>query len=250
MKAYPTGAGLALALILAGCGDGADNGTTTATGTGNTAAPLQQVEAPNGDWTQAVTETADGGFLMGNPNAPVKLVEYASLTCPACATFSNQAAEELMNEYVRSGQVSWEFRNFVLNPIDLGVSMLVRCQGAAPFFRSVEQLYADQPVWLDRFQNIPEAEINRINALPREQAVAALIEAGDSDQFFRQRGMPESRIDSCLADQQAVNRLVEISQVATQQHEVQGTPTFLINGEKVDASQWPELEPLLREAIG
>lgn len=249
MKAYLSGGTLALALLLAGCGD--DAADTTANGAAPAAQePLPQVEAPNGDWTQVVTQTPQGGFLMGNPNAPVKLVEYASLTCPACANFSVTATEELQNEYVKSGQVSWEFRNFVLNPIDLGVSMLVRCQGEGPFFRSVEQLYATQQEWLGRFSELPQAEMERIQSLPREQVVPAMVKAGGVDQFFRQRGMPEAQVNSCLADQQAVERIVQSNETAVKEDGVQGTPTFLINGEKVDASQWPELEPLLRQKIG
>mgnify|MGYP006198293023 CR=1 FL=1 len=159
MKALISSGALSLALLLGGCGD---DGATNAAAVGNDAAPLEQIAAPNGDWTEVVTQTEAGGYLMGNPDAPVKLVEYASLTCPACANFSTTATEKLRNEYVKSGQVSWEFRNFVLNPIDLGVSMLVRCQGAAPFFRSIEQLYATQEEWLGRFSAIPEAQMQQL----------------------------------------------------------------------------------------
>lgn len=248
MKAYSMGGGLALALLLAACGDNADSGTVAVTG--NDAAPLQQVEAPGGDWTQVTTETAEGGFMMGNPNAPVKLVEYASMTCPACANFATTATDALEERYVKSGQVSWEFRNFTLNPLDLAVSMLVRCQGPAPYFRLTEQLFADQQGWGAGLSQIGEAEAQRIEALPREQQLPALAQAGGIDSFFRQRGMPAARINSCLADRQGVQRLVEIRDVAVNRHNVQGTPTFLINGDTVEASQWPELEPLLQEAIG
>jgi len=69
----------ALVFLLAGCGESSDGNLSAAA---NQSAPtLQQVPAPNGgSWTDVVSETADGGFLMGNPNAPVKLIEYASMT--------------------------------------------------------------------------------------------------------------------------------------------------------------------------
>ena len=248
MKAFFGAASVSMALLLAGCGDGdANNASTTAAPENN--APLPQVEAPNGDWTQVVTQTADGGFLMGNPNAPAKLVEYASLTCPHCKTFSDQATDELRNEYVKSGQVSWEFRNFVFNPIDLAATMLARCQGPSAFFGLVEQLFANQQSWGSAFNEIPEAEMQRIQTLPREQQVAALAKAGGLDQFFRQRGMPESRINSCLADPQNLQATVALNEVA-QRNQVEGTPTFFINGEKVEnVADWAGLEPKLREAI-
>ena len=249
MKALISGGSLALALLLAGCGEGGDAGNGTATSTANNQ-PLKQVEAPNGDWTQTVATTAEGGFVMGNPNAPVKLVEYASLTCPHCATFSGQATERLKNEYVKSGQVSYEFRNFVLNPIDLAATMLVRCQGTAPFFRLTEQLFEQQQQWTAGFSDIPPAEQQRVQGLPREQQVAAMAKAGGLDQFFRQRGMPEQRINACLGDQQELQAIVQRNEAAINQYKVEVTPTFFINGEKLDGGTWADVEPQLREAIG
>ena len=70
------------------------------------------------------------------------------------------------------------------------------------------------------------------------------------DQFFRQRGMPEARINSCLADTAGLERLAAITQHGAEQDQVQGTPTFLLNGEMLQASDWPEVEQRLRAAIG
>lgn len=252
MKALIGASALTLTLLLAGCGD--DQGANSAArnaGTTVSAEPLPQVEAPNGDWTQVVTQTQEGGFLMGNPNAPVKLIEYASLTCPHCAAFSEEGGEKLKNEYVKSGQVSFEFRNFVMNPIDLAATMLVRCQGTGPFFKSVEQLFATQQQWTAGASQMSPADQQRIAALPREQQTAAFAKAAGIDTFFRQRGMPEARVNSCLADQKSVEQLVQMNETAVQRDKVEGTPTFLINGEKVDnASTWEALEPKLREEIG
>ena len=81
---------------------------------------------------------------MGNPDAPVKLVEYGSLGCHVCAEFEEQGAPELRDTYVKSGQVSWEFRTYLLFPTDPGVSMLLQCHSENAFFPLVEQLYAQQ----------------------------------------------------------------------------------------------------------
>jgi protein-disulfide isomerase len=252
MKALIGSATLTLALLLAGCEKGGDSNSSAGNGTAAVStAPLAQVEAPNGDWTQIVTQTQDGGFLMGNPNAPVKLVEYASLTCPHCATFSQEGSEKLKSQYVKSGQVSFEFRNFVLNPIDLAATMLVRCQGPGPFFKSVEQLFATQQQWTAGASGMSPEEQQRIAALPRDQQAGAFAKAAGIDTFFRQRGMPEARVNSCLADQQSVQKLVQINETAVQRDKVEGTPTFLINGEKVEnVTTWQALEPKLREEIG
>src|ERR687892_1780859 len=110
---------LAASLALAGCGGG-DQANNAATA--NTAAPLTQIPAPNnGDWTQVVSQTPEGGYRMGNPDAPVKLVEYASITCHVCQQFAEAGTERLENVYVSSGQVSWEYRPFMIFPTDPGV---------------------------------------------------------------------------------------------------------------------------------
>ena len=241
--------GLAAAtLAIAGC-DGGGNATQA---TGSSGGELAQIPAPNGDWTQVVEETAEGGYRMGNPDAPVKFVEYASITCPHCGEFSETAAAPLTNTYVRSGQVSWEYRPFMLQfPTDPGLFMLLRCQGAAPFFHLTEQLYAAQREWTQRAsEGMPPTQAQQLEALSPTARAAAWVRAGGLDQFFRQRGMPESRINACLADQAGLERLAEITRRGIEQDQVQGTPTFFINGQRQDVNAWSELEPLLRAAMG
>ena len=70
-----------------------------------------------GDWTKVVTQSPAGGFMMGNPNAAVKLVEYASMTCPHCAQFHNVTLPELKTKYIDTGKVRFIFREFPLDPL-------------------------------------------------------------------------------------------------------------------------------------
>ena len=106
----------ALALLSA-CGG---NGNSSAP-----AAPVAAVAAPAGqDWTQIVSKTADGGYVMGNPNAAIKLVEYGSRTCPTCGAFGQTGMKPLEEKYVKSGKVSYEFRDFLVHAPDLGVAAL------------------------------------------------------------------------------------------------------------------------------
>ena len=84
-----------------------------------------------------------------------------------------------------------------------------------------------------------------------QQQLGAIVKAAGLDQFFRQRGMPEARIASCLADKKGLDRIMEITKTGSEEMEVQGTPTFFINGEKVEnAASWEALEPELRKALG
>ena len=245
-----TGTGaIAFALLIAGCsGDGAGDATA---GAANTATALTPIQAPNnGDWTQIVSETPEGGYRMGNPDAPVKLVEYASITCHVCAEFSKAGSEALQSRYVRSGRVSWEYRPFMLFPSDPAVFMLLRCQGPTPFFRLTEQLYAGQEEWAGRLQTLSPERAQQLQTMAPTAQAAGIIEVTELAPFFRQRGMPEARINSCLADARQLDRLAEITRAGAEQHDVRGTPTFLINGERQEVTAWPELEQRLRAAIG
>jgi len=250
MKIQTSLGAVALALLVAGCGDSGSD-LNQAAATLNTAGPLTQIPAPNnGNWAEVVSQTPEGGFRMGNPDAPVKLVEYASLTCPHCAAFSNEGTEALRDTYVRSGQVSWEFRNLILNAPDMAMSVVARCQQPAAFFRTVEQIFAQQQEMMAPLQNLTEAEGARISALPPEQQLAPLARAMELDTFFARRGMPEARFSECLANPANAQQLSDMTNRAMTEEQVTGTPTFFINGERQDADTWARLQPLLRSAVG
>ncbi len=203
------------------------------------------------DWTLLVSPTPEGGFVMGNPNAPVKLVEYGSLTCSHCADFAAKGAPALRDGYVRDGKVSFEFRNFVRDPIDFTGALLTRCSGAGPFFKLTEQLFADQANMFERFQGLSEAEQRSISALPQNQQFAALAKAGGLDQFVKVRGVAPAKANQCLSDSAAIAKLLEVRQTAVDRYQIQGTPSFLINGELVpNTAAWEELEPKIKAAIG
>lgn len=237
----------AFALLLAGCGDEGANGGNLTAAAANETVQLEQVPAPDGgSWTDVVARTEEGGLLVGNPDAPVKLVEFASYTCPACAQFARTGMPELMNEYVRSGQVAFELRSFVRSAPDAAMTLLLQCQPEGAALRTSEQMFERQQELLG---SIDEEEAQRLQALPESQQIPALARAMDLDTFMARRGLPEARFEECLSDQQALLQLAERTQSAVEQYNVPGTPAFLINGELVDASQWEQLEPRLRAAL-
>jgi protein-disulfide isomerase len=245
-----TGAALGLALMLAGCG-GSD---ANESGAAAPSAPIAAVPPPAGkSWNEVVAETPEGGYRMGNPNAPVKLLEFASISCSHCAEFTEVGAAPLVENYVKTGTVSWEYRPFMIFPTDPGVFMLLRCRGPGPFFQLSEQLYATQRDWLGGLQQAPEGELQRLQSLPAQQQPAAFVQATGLDRFFRQRGMPEGAIQSCLANQGELQKLAGMTAAAAEKYEVTGTPTFFINGKPSGAGKppyWPELEVALRRAVG
>jgi protein-disulfide isomerase len=237
-------AALAATALLAGCSKG-DSATTNAAtgGAGKT------VSAPAGtDWTTTVVQTAEGGMLMGNPAAAVKLMEYGALSCPHCAKFSNDSAEGL-KVLVAKGTVSYEFRPFLIHPQDVPAFVLARCNGAAPYFAIAEQMFATQDVWLSKSGTISQAEQQALASAGPLQVSAFLAGKLGLDTFVEQRGVPSAKVKQCLADQKAIDTLGKITEDGQKQFEITGTPTFIINGQTVkDANTWDKIEPMLKAA--
>ena len=234
---------LATTAIFASAACNAEKGTST-----NSSAPIEAVAAPNGgDWTKTVVATPEGGFLMGNPDADVKLVEYGSLTCPHCAEFAEKGAPELIDKYVKTGRVSFEFRNFLRDGLDMSMSLIARCGGPERFFPLSEAMFKDQRQFFERAQA----------ATPEQQRAAAASPAGFAQlaglqQWAAQRGVPSAKSNACLADQATQDKLVQVSNdVATQFPGFSGTPSFVLNGKLLEqTAAWDKLEPQIRDALG
>jgi protein-disulfide isomerase len=234
-------AAVSLAMLVA-CGE--SGAPTSALANSIAAAP-----APAGqDWTQTVSKTADGGFVMGNPNAPLKLIEYGSRTCPTCGNFGRTATRPLEDTYIKSGKVSYEFRDFLVHAPDLGVALLGQCAGEAPFFGILEQMFVEQNQFLEKLETVPADFQQRLQAMtPAQQATAWVEHLGYVD-FVKQRGLTETQARQCLTDPKRIEALAKVSEVAMKDKDVTGTPTFILNGEKIDAASWPQVETALKNA--
>nr|WP_047169080.1 thioredoxin domain-containing protein [Sphingomonas sp. Y57] len=246
MKKLLPVAAIGLALALTACGKKESDSATT-----NTVAPAAPSAPYTGkDWTATLVKTPEGGFRMGNPDAPVKLVEYASITCPHCRDFSKTGGEPLRQTYVRTGKVSWEYRNFVLNPLDVAATLVARCQGAETFFPFIDQLYATQTEWVGKFNSVDEATLRSVGGLSQQEQFTKLIELSGLGDFFKERGVPADRIQTCLSDKAALAELLKIRDRGANEDKVDGTPNFLINGERQEGVyDWPGLEAKLRERV-
>jgi protein-disulfide isomerase len=238
----------ALALVaVAGCnskqGDAATN------------APLDAKAVPppkGGDWSTVVSATPEGGFVMGNPNAKLKLIEYGSLTCPHCREFDEKGVPLLISNYVKTGLVSWEFRNYVRDAFDLTASLIARCNGAKSFFPLARAFYKVQDVWVDKIRNTPQDQIEQLQNLPPNRQFVELAKVADFPNWAAARGVPVAKTNQCLADENTVNKLVQMTSDATTQFpDFPGTPTFILNGHMLEkTATWVELEPQLRAMLG
>lgn len=238
----------AAAAILAVAGCNAEQGR----GGNASSEPIEAVPPPEGgDWSQMVTQTPEGGYMMGNPNADVKLVEFASMTCPHCADFDETGVQPLIDNYVKTGRVAFEIRNFVRDPFDLTASLVTRCGGADRFFPLTRAMFADQDEWFQKLQSIPQEQMQQMMNLGPQRQFLEIAKLAGFQQWAAQRGLPSARTQQCLTNEEEVNRLVQMNSDATSNHNIPGTPAFLINGELVEnATNWETLEPEIREALG
>lgn len=232
---------LPLALGLAACGKKDDAGSAPV------GAALNAVPPPAGKaWADVVSVTPEGGYVMGNPNAPIKVIEFGSLTCPHCAEFEEKGFPHLRDDYVAKGTVSLEFRNFVRDPYDTTLAMLTHCGEPESFFALTEQVYSNQKAIFDQLQPIG-AQLQAAN-LPPEKMFSAIGDRGGLIEFFAARGIAKDQAAQCLAKSETASKLAADTQKATDTFNVTGTPTFIVNGKNVEVATWDALEPILKQA--
>lgn len=234
-------------VVLAACGGKGGDANSTAP-----AAAIAAVAPPAGQkWTDVVAQTAEG-FRMGNPNAPLKLVEYGSRLCPTCGNFGRTGQEPLENDYVSTGKVSYEFREFLVHGApDIPGALLGRCAGPEPFFPLLEAMFKAQdqmePKLADR-NGVSALQSSLVGASPAKVATGWAEYLGYID-FVKQRGIPEAKARACLTDTKALDQITKVMQDAAQNKHVTGTPTFFLNGEQLqDVVTWDELQARLKAA--
>jgi protein-disulfide isomerase len=244
----------AIAILASGACNAEKSGDAAAgTGAGAAAGPAQAVKPPaNGDWSQVVAQTPAGGFMMGNPNAAIKLVEYGSMTCPHCREFDETGMQPLVDKYVKSGRISFEFRNYVRDPFDLAGALIARCNGAKGFFPLTRAMFKDQPKWMAKLQTVAPEQQQALATLGPDRQFVEIAKLAGFQQWAAQRGLPSAKSSTCLTNEAEVNRLVQMTSDATEQFpQFPGTPAFTLNGELLQqAGTWPALDKKLGEALG
>lgn len=233
-----------LTLALAACGsdDKAQN-------TAQTGEAIAKISAPAGkQWADMVTVTDADGYLMGNPDAPLKLIEYASLTCPHCAEFAQEGGAALRDRYVAGGVVSYELRNQIHDGFDLTMAMLVRCGEPRTYHALSEQVWANLDSIVQGIQANGQAVEAAMKETDQGKRYKTIADATGLTDFFASRGISKDRIATCLARPGIAEQIVKRSEDQSKELDVQGTPTFFLNGKQLDAKSWSQLEPLLQQA--
>ena len=234
-----------LALALAACGGAGDG----AEGTGELKGePIAAIPAPEGSsWLEVASKTDEGGFVIGNPDAPLKLVEFASHTCGACAFFAESGSMPLQTNYVETGVVSYEIRPLLRDPLDVTISTLAQCGAPESFHALSDQAWASLQQFSENLQANGAAYEAAMQA-PPEQRFLGLAQAAGLIDFFAARGLSSDQAQACLTDAENVTRIAETSKAASTALNVTATPTFFLNGRRIQENQWQQLEPILQAA--
>lgn len=234
-------AGLALTLTACGSkGDGTDLPKSE---------PLATVPPPAGKaWSDVIAATPEDGMRMGNPDAPIKLVEYGSLSCPHCAKLAQDGMQTLISKYVDSGRVSYEFHSYAIHgPIDLPLTVMVRCASPEAFFPLVEQLYATQDDWMANVQK-NASKLETAGSLPPDKRYIAIADTLGLTDWFAARGVSVDQSHACLSKPEDLQKVADDTQKWYKEDGIDSTPTLLINGGKTGIAEWAELEPALQNA--
>jgi protein-disulfide isomerase len=156
---------------------------------------------------QTVLALSKDDRILGNPDAPITIVEYASLTCPHCAHFTNEVLPELKKKWIDTGKAKLVLRDYPLDEPALRAAMIARCAPPDRFYAYVDTLFGAQEKW--------------VTARDYRDALARLVKLG---------GMSREEFDNCLKNTALENKIVEERLIAAKELDVNSTPTFFING--------------------
>jgi protein-disulfide isomerase len=181
----------------------------------------------------AQTATADPSSIMdmvqGAADAPVEIIEYASFTCPHCATFHANVYPQLKADYIDTGKVRFIYREVYFDRFGLWASMIARCGGEMRFFGMSSLIYENQRDWTA--SGDPAVIVEELRKLAKTA------------------GMTDAMLDDCMNDADNAQNLVSWYQANAERDDVKSTPSFLIDGEKYSNMSFEEFKTILDKKI-
>jgi len=181
-------------------------------------APAEAAEPPQPKQALRTTAVpADGmvpDMVLGDPDAPVTIIEYSSLTCPHCAAFHRETLPKIKDEFIATGKAKLVYRDFPFDNLALGGAMLTRCVPTDRYFSFLETLFASQQQWA--------YSKNPLGALANIAKLA---------------GIPDDKFQACLTDQQMLEGIKAKQEQGKQKYDINSTPSFVVGGEKIVGNQ-------------
>lgn len=168
-------------------------------------------------------------MVQGDPEASVQVYEYASFTCPHCATFHEDVYKKIKAEYIDTGKIGFTFREVYFDKYGMWASLIARCEGPDKFYGVTDLMMKGQSSWARAGSEIGIAdELRKIGRLA---------------------GMPSDKIEACLTDSDKLKALVGWYQQNVTEHAIESTPSFIVNGEKYSNMSYADFKALLDEKL-
>lgn len=185
------------------------------------------------DGTGAGVSVADLGegradLFLGDESAPIEVIEYASYTCPHCATFHADVYPMLKADFIDTGKVKFILREVYFDQFGLAAGLLARCSGDDRYYAMADLLFKKQSEWAKG---------------DGEQVVQNLYRIG------RQAGMENDQMQACLQDRELSTALVDDYRLKAGRDDINATPSFVIDGEKIAYEGWGALKTLLESKL-
>ncbi|MCL7465868.1 DsbA family protein [Phaeovulum sp. NW3] len=168
-------------------------------------------------------------MVMGQQDAPVTLIEYASFTCPHCATFHENVVDRLKADYVDTGKVRFIHREVYFDKFGLWAGLVASCGGAPKYFAIADMIYDTQRDWIGNGQ---------------DASVAANLR-----KIGLKAGLSEDQLNACLNDQARAQQMVATYQKNATADDISATPTLVINGTKHSNMSYEDLKAILDQEL-
>ncbi|MDE1467897.1 DsbA family protein [Aurantiacibacter sp. D1-12] len=212
------------------------------------ASTLPAAPAAAQHWNAEVEQTAQG-HRVGNPDAPLQLIEFVSYTCPHCAHFERDSEAELRYFYVHEGYAAVEVRHLIRNIADVAAALVTECGPEENFFANHRVMLHEQPNWIARAQALTPGQQARWNSGRVSERMRAIASDLDFYEMMEPRGYSISELDRCLSDEARADALVAASAGNAAEFGVTGTPSFVLNGTLLEGvHSWPQLSQVFMSA--
>jgi protein-disulfide isomerase len=168
-------------------------------------------------------------MIQGDADAKVEIIEYASYTCPHCASFHAGPYKDLKKDYIETGKVKFIYREVYFDRFGLWASMIARCAGPDRFFGMTDLLYKEQSLW------------------SRAGDPAAIV--AELRKIGLKGGLDNDALDACLEDADNAQALVAWYQENAERDNIRSTPSFLIKGEPYSNMNYPDFSAIIDEKL-
>ena len=176
---------------------------------------------------ESINDKTDEEFFLGNKNAKIVVIEYASMTCIHCATFHKQVYPKIKKNYIDTNKIKFIFRDFPLDKQALFASVLAKCAPKDKYFDFVKLILANQKKWVSN----DDAFMDKLRNIGKLA------------------GLNENKINSCFKDEKMVDNIIRTRSIGEEIYNINSTPSLIINEKKYSAMSYENFEKIIENLI-